>query len=54
MRECTTPAALGLPPDASDMPNSVRNDAETRQPTIRRVKTSITNATYTKPRHVPT
>lgn len=28
---------------------SVRSDADTRQPTVRRAKTSITKATYTKP-----
>ena len=33
---------------------SVAKDDETRQPTMRRVKTSITNATYTKPRQVAT
>jgi hypothetical protein len=33
---------------------SVTRDEETRQPTMRRAKTSITNATYTKPRQVAT
>lgn len=33
---------------------SVRSYVLARQPTMRREKTSITNATYTKPRHVLT
>jgi hypothetical protein len=33
---------------------SVRMDAEARHPTIRREKTSTTNATSTNPRHVAT
>src|SRR5690606_7806331 len=33
---------------------SLFSELDTRQPTIRREYTSITNATYTKPRHVAT
>ena len=33
---------------------SVARDEETRHPTMRRAKTSITKATYTKPRQVAT
>ena len=33
---------------------SVRNELETRHPTILREKTSMTKATYTKPRQVAT
>jgi hypothetical protein len=33
---------------------SLRSEFETRQPTSRREKTSITSATYTKPRHIAT
>jgi hypothetical protein len=33
---------------------SLRNDGETRLPTLRRENTSITTATYAKPRHVAT
>jgi len=32
----------------------VRSEFDTRQPTMRRANTSITNATYTKPRQVAT
>ena len=33
---------------------SERSVVSTRQPTMRRAKTSMTKATYTKPRHVAT